>query len=206
MDCVILPEASMEVKSKICSKCQKRKLVKYFIKEPRNTIQKIGSICKKCKSIYGKEHRKTYVDNRDRTEYRKKYYAKNKNKFKEWNKIWRKNNDRSEYYKEYRDKNPSAKVACYCRNRIRLAIKNGWKAEDSLTLTGCKSWHEVKIYLESKFQEGMSWENMGAWHIDHILPCSSFDLTDPEQQKKCFHYTNLQPLWATENLSKSDKI
>ena len=54
----------------------------------------------------------------------------------------------------------------------------------------------------------MTWENHGryGWHIDHIMPCSSFDLTDPEQQKKCFHYTNLQPLWAHENMSKGAKI
>ena len=48
----------------------------------------------------------------------------------------------------------------------------------------------------------MSWENMGEWHLDHIRPCASFDLTDPDQQRQCFHYSNLQPLWASDNLSK----
>jgi DNA/RNA endonuclease G (NUC1) len=54
----------------------------------------------------------------------------------------------------------------------------------------------------------MNWENYGknGWHIDHIIPCASFDLTDPKQQKNCFHYTNLQPLWAADNIRKSDKI
>lgn len=51
----------------------------------------------------------------------------------------------------------------------------------------------------------MSWDNFGEWYIDHIKPCCSFDLTDIEQQKKCFHYTNLQPLWAIDNLKKSGK-
>jgi hypothetical protein len=60
-------------------------------------------------------------------------------------------------------------------------------------------------YLEAQFAEGMSWENYGEWHIDHIRPCASFDLEDPVQQRECFHYTNLQPLWAKDNLSKSDK-
>jgi hypothetical protein len=65
----------------------------------------------------------------------------------------------------------------------------------------------VKNYLEKLFSPGMTWLNRGkhSWHVDHIRPCSSFDLTDPEQQKLCFHYTNLQPLWAVDNLRKSDK-
>jgi hypothetical protein len=52
----------------------------------------------------------------------------------------------------------------------------------------------------------MTFDNFGKWHIDHIIPCASFDLTKPEQQRQCFHYTNLQPLWAFENLSKGSKI
>ena len=62
-------------------------------------------------------------------------------------------------------------------------------------------------HLEALFQPGMTWDNhaIDGWHIDHIRPCTSFDLTDPEQQRQCFHYTNLQPLWAFDNISKSDK-
>lgn len=132
---------------------------------------------------------------------------KNKTKYKAWNKEWRKHNNRSAYYKEYRDKNPSAKIANYYRNRIRNALKNGWKAENSLSLTGCKDWCELKQHLEKQFKKGMTWDNYGyKWHIDHIKPCASFDLTDPEQQKECFHYSNTQPLWVEENLSKSCKI
>ena len=63
----------------------------------------------------------------------------------------------------------------------------------------------LQCYLEGKFTEGMTWENHGKWHIDHIKPCCSFNLEDEEEQKKCFHYTNLQPLWATDNLVKSGK-
>ena len=57
------------------------------------------------------------------------------------------------------------------------------------------------------FHPGMSWDNYGsAWHIDHIRPCSSFDFSDPEQQKKCFHFSNLQPLWDEINTVKSNRI
>ncbi len=65
-----------------------------------------------------------------------------------------------------------------------------------------------RSWLESKFQAGMNWSNMGkfGWHIDHVRPCASFDLADEEQQRECFHYTNLQPLWWRDNLSKGSKI
>lgn len=93
--------------------------------------------------------------------------------------------------------------------RIRHIIKNsgGKKFCKSMDLLGC-TIQEAKEHLEKQFKEGMTWDNHGnyGWHIDHIIPCASFDLTDPEQQKKCFHYTNLQPLWANENMSKGAKI
>ena len=81
---------------------------------------------------------------------------------------------------------------------------SGIKAHKTEELVGC-TWQELRDYLQSFFADGMSWENMGQWHIDHIRPCASFDLTEPEQQKECFHYTNLQPLWAEDNRTKSDK-
>ena len=66
----------------------------------------------------------------------------------------------------------------------------------------------VRNYLESKFIPGMNWSNMGrgGWHIDHIIPCRAFDLTNPVEQKQCFHFTNLQPLWEADNIRKSDKV
>ena len=76
-----------------------------------------------------------------------------------------------------------------------------------MDLVGCTP-EFLRSYLESLFTEGMTWDNYGpkGWHVDHILPCASFDLTKEEEQKKCFHYTNLQPLWWFDNLRKSDKI
>ena len=63
----------------------------------------------------------------------------------------------------------------------------------------------LKEYLEKQFEKGMSWKNYGEWHIDHIKPCASFSLINEEEQKECFHYTNLRPLWAEENLSRPKK-
>lgn len=91
------------------------------------------------------------------------------------------------------------------RQRLNHAI-NGAKSEGSTgmrELIGC-SVRELRQHLESKWKSGMSWGNYGDWHIDHILPCAAFDLSDDGERKRCFHWSNLQPLWAAENYAKSD--
>jgi hypothetical protein len=91
------------------------------------------------------------------------------------------------------------------RSRIVLALKGNPKLETTMKLVGC-SVEFLKQHLEKQFKKDMSWSNYGKWHIDHIKPCSKFDLSKPEEQRKCFHYTNLQPLWAKENYSKQDNF
>ena len=98
-------------------------------------------------------------------------------------------------------------ICCRLRSRLRQALRlqsAKKKLDKTLSLTGLML-PDLKNYIESKFTEGMSWgvfrKNI---HIDHIRPCASFDLTDPEQQKQCFHFTNLQQLWAADNLRKGD--
>lgn len=92
------------------------------------------------------------------------------------------------------------------RSRISKIISGVVKQGSAIYDLGC-SIEEFKRYIQSKFQSGMTWDNYGhkTWHIDHIKPLSSFDLTDPKQLKEACHYTNLQPLWAKDNLEKSDK-
>ena len=92
--------------------------------------------------------------------------------------------------------------------RKRLERILGYKKnETALQLIGC-TISELKQYLEKQFKDNMSWDNYGlkGWHIDHKIPVSAFNFLDEQQRKKCFHYTNLQPLWWYENLQKSDKI
>ena len=79
------------------------------------------------------------------------------------------------------------------------------KSKSTQELIGCDI-EQLWIHLEKSFKSGMTRKNYGKWHVDHIIPCASFDLTKPEEQAKCFHYTNLQPLWASENLAKGSKI
>jgi len=78
------------------------------------------------------------------------------------------------------------------------------KSRSTFKLLGC-SIADFMRHLETRFQEGMTWENYGEWQIDHVKPCASFDLTDPKQQEICFHFSNLQPLWERDNKSKSDR-
>jgi hypothetical protein len=93
------------------------------------------------------------------------------------------------------------------RKKIYLTLRGKQKYVHSLELLGCSSEY-ARRHLERQFTKGMSWGNwsMHGWHIDHIIPIASFDLTDIEQQKRCFHYTNIQPLWAKDNYKKRDKI
>lgn len=94
---------------------------------------------------------------------------------------------------------PQFRVAKACRSRIYKFVKS--RSERTNELLGC-SFQEFVKWLESKFEFGMSWDNYGDWEIDHVIPCSAFDLTDSEQRRKCFHYTNTQPMWWKDNIVK----
>ena len=90
------------------------------------------------------------------------------------------------------------------RSRLNSAIKRDQKSGSAVKDLGC-TIEELKLYLESQFEDNMSWDNHGEWHIDHIKPLASFDLTNEEELKKACNYTNLQPLWAKDNLKKGAK-
>jgi hypothetical protein len=138
-----------------------------------------------------------WANSKDRMlEYNKRYEERNKERVQH-----RKNTYRKERYST----DVNFKLSLKIRARLGAAIKNNSK---SLTNNfGC-SISELKTYLESKFEPGMSWDNycMHGWHIDHIRPLCSFNLSDPNQLREACHYSNLQPLWAKDNLRKSSKF
>lgn len=146
------------------------------------------------------------------TERMKIYYDKNKEYLKKYAKLYRKKNkekinEKKKKYNKLYEQRLEVKIRTRLRKRIREALKNQKKSNTTLNLTGI-NLPGLKKHLESTFKKGMNWEKFkkGVIHIDHIRPCVSFDLSKPEEQAKCFHYTNLQALWAHENLSKGSKF
>ena len=183
-----------------------RKCLKCKVKLP---IGRTSNYCTACKS---KMDLKSYHRNKEkRLKYFKEYKEQNpefKQKQNDQVKQWLKDRPGyiNEWYREKLSTNIEYRIAHNLRERLRAALHTNSKGAKTMDMLGC-SMEEFKQHIASKFIEGMNWNNYGrkGWHIDHIKPCASFDLSDPEQQKQCFHYTNLQPLWWKDNLKKSAK-
>lgn len=160
--------------------------------------------------IYQKQYRDKHKI--ETSEYKKKYALKNKDYLKNIKKeYYQKNKEKIKAqhnkYKKQKYKNDlSFKLKHLLRGRLYLALKGLIKKESALKLLGCDV-DFFKKYIESQFQEGMTWENYAhdTWHIDHIKSCYTFDLTKLEEQEKCFHFSNMRPLWSKDNLSRSKK-
>lgn len=189
-----------------------------------NNKEKRAQYLEDNKEILIAKRKERYKDNKEKVlSNQKEYYEDNKEKISQH----RKNNKEifaarnKEYRENNRDKinansverrktNPQSKASHNLRDRIIKALKaqGTFKSESTIKLVGA-SIPFVKKWIESKFKPGMSWDNYGKgkgkWNIDHIRPCASFDLTDLEQQRECFHYSNLQPLWSEDNLIKGDR-
>jgi hypothetical protein len=113
----------------------------------------------------------------------------------------------TERARKRRLRDPLFRLVHSLRGRLSKALKSqkAYKHSKTLQLLGC-TIPQLREHLEKQWSPGMSWKNYKyrGWHVDHIRPCASFDLADPAQQKKCFHYTNIQPLWRKKNMLKSD--
>lgn len=166
---------------KKCTKCKLELHISNFYTKGN---QGYHSQCKNCEKIA--------KSNYDRTLSNRRYYLKNKDKYKK------------SYKKSLLSDNQL--IAQRLRCRLRNTLKGKIKSKPTLDLLGC-SLDEFKKYFSSKFAEDMTWDDFinGDIHIDHIKPCALFDLSLEEDQKACFHYSNLQPLWAKDNLKKHSK-
>ena len=112
----------------------------------------------------------------------------------------------NKYEKNRKKIDPGFKLSKTLRSRIGSALSSikAKKKMNTMSLTGCDI-NFLKKHLEKQFTDGMTWQNHGEWHVDHIIPCASFDLTQKIEQQVCFNWRNLQPMWETDNLEKSDK-
>jgi len=152
-----------------------------------------------------------YIDNKERiNKARRERYQENRDVVKERCSRYRKENKErvNFYFRNRHQTDPNFQILCNLRRRLLHALKFQGAKKYIKTLDGIGCTPEfLRNHLESKFKEGMSWDNHGikGWHVDHIRPCSSFDLSDPEEQMLVNHYSNLQPLWWWENLSKGNK-
>lgn len=135
-----------------------------------------------------------------------KYTTEHFDEVKENKKRWRVNNkDKLSDLQRERLENPSIKIGHKIRVHLNRVIRSNWKQGWIFEVLGCNRETFLK-HVESKFQDGMSWENYGEWELDHIKPLIRHDLTEPESLKIIGRYDNIQPLWAVENRKKSARI
>lgn len=202
---------------KFCTKCEQEKLTIEFNKNKRQN-DGFQSHCKVCQKEYiqqNKSQLKIYYkdwfseNKQQRNEYNKKHRKKNLQKYKDYNKKYRSKLSYKERKRNYESKKRKScnifRIKNNLRKRIGSFFKGKGKSKSTEKLLGC-SYQDFIVYLENKFTDGMSWQNYGlhGWHIDHITPLSSAQ--DELSLETLCHYTNLQPLWAKDNLSKGDKI
>lgn len=147
---------------------------------------------------HNRETRKQYrIKNKPRlNEYNKKYYILNKKSLIKY---------RSHYCKKMRATSIKFRLTENLRTRLTKAIHRNQKVGSAVRDLGCPI-EAFKNYITSKFQRGMSWDNYGKWHLDHIIPLSTFNLEDRAQFLTACHYTNYQPLWGKDNIRKSNKL
>jgi hypothetical protein len=189
-------------------KLRKREYIRTY--EQRDDVKKKRKAYLESKKEQIKQyHKDRYQNNKEKFRAQAAaYFQKNKERYKEKVKeVWRPRELERNKIKRQTDLHYQMKIRL--SDRISKAFKNVKASKHFKTkeLLGC-TVQEAKAYIESKWLPGMSWDNYGiyGWHIDHIKPVSSFDLTDSDQQRQCFHYTNLQPLWAKDNLIKNARL
>jgi len=208
---------------KLCKKCNVNKELEHFSKN-KSSKDGLNNCCRECTNEKNRlyynqnsdkiiEKKKEYtLQNLDRvkeyqSEYRiankeeiSKYRSENSEYYKNW---WKNNREKASLYdKRYNEKYPHVKI---CRNTLKSCLERiGLKKDKSLIDLLGYNLEDFKIHIETLFLDGMSWENWGKWHVDHKIPVSKFSKDTPVSVINSLD--NLQPLWAFDNLSKSNKI
>lgn len=196
---------------KCCGRCKNFKNFDKF-NYCKNTWDNMRNTCKDCL----KQERNSKKE--QMSEYNKKYWQKTKEHKKQKDKEYRvahyehhKENHarwRREKYQKMKQENSEEfhkyKIKTNISRRIREILGQN-KSDTCVKYVGC-SLDELKNHLETTFSNGMSWDNYGEWHIDHIIPCTAFNMHDDTEKLACFNYKNLQALWSKDNIQKSNKF
>lgn len=203
------------METKVCSKCNLEKELTDFNKMSKVKCG-VRSQCRECQTTLSKKYR---TENKEKIkEYNTKWNSENKDYYKEYfeqyyivnhekekNRKLEWNRSNKGYFNEYQKKRKKEdvlfKIISDMRNSVNRYLK--YKSKHTFEIVGCNP-EFLKKHLEVQFIDGMSWDNRSEWHIDHIIPLSSAK-TEEELYKLC-HYSNLQPLWAGDNLSKGNKV
>ena len=206
---------------KKCSKCGVVKGLEAFYRD-KYRVDGYSGQCKTCRTAYQREYRKNNLEKVAASQreylknnlekvaaYQREYYKNNREEVAASQREYRKNNleKSAAYQREYYKNNPKNRIRKNISEGIRRSLKSGKNGHSWEDLVGYTT-ADLKKHLEKKFKKGMSWENYGEWHIDHIVPVSAFNFTKPEHDdfKRCWALSNLQPLWAGENCSKSASL
>jgi hypothetical protein len=192
--------------TKICSKCKQEKTLNNYVKD-KNSKDGLKYKCKECSKEYSFIYNK--INSQKRKEVSKKWKENNKEKTKIQTLLYqRKNKERlyklsTKYHKNRYNNDPHFKLRKLLRDRIFKTITRKKVTSKTKKLLGC-TFEEFKQHLELQFKPEMNWENHGEiWEIDHIKPCTSFNLLVEKEQQICFHYTNFQPLFKTTEIAES---
>ena len=192
--------------SKVKFDCIRAKTMEYYLnrKLSYNEIQRIGFVKQQSNLECKIDRYILFLENCDLNVFAKKQKSSRDWKKKNYNHVKKYNKDYS-YHR--RNTDIYFRILNNLRTRLRQSVKTNSKKDSTLNLVGC-SISFLRKHLENQFKEGMTWDNYGrnGWHIDHMIPCAAFNLTKEEEQRKCFHWSNLQPLWEFDNLSKGSKI
>lgn len=185
-------------KLKTCSVCEAQLPITSFTKDAYRP-DGLKHLCRKCTSV---QHARWKSAN---PSYRKEYHERNKDREHTRNNNYARTHReqiRQTHAERYRN-DPQYKAAYLLRGRLRNALGGTAKSDSTKALLGC-NWYQFQEWMRYQFLPGMTWANHGkVWHLDHVIPIAAFDLRIADEQQKCFHWTNFQPLYAEDNLRKN---
>lgn len=191
-----------------CKECKKARSTKWAEENPEKIKARSHKWKKENPEKVRENNRKWREENSEKYKaYLRKWREENRERDNALKRKWAIEN-KEKINKSLRDKyqnNPQHRLKSLLRGRIRDVVNKEHISRETFELLGLNA-KEFKEYFEDQFEEGMTWDNQGDWHIEHIIPCSAFDQENPQHRAVCWHYLNLRPMWGDENISKGSSL